>query len=256
MSHYAVCSVKGAPGATTLALAMTCALTHAQGQPAAMVEADPAGGDLAALLGLATVPGMVSLAAAARHQSAWPDIRGHGQNLPAGGWALLGPTDPAQASAAIATLRSRLMTSLGPAAAGGVIDCGRWTPASPASPLLREVTATAICIKASVAAIEAVRVRAAELWDVTGGRLGLVVMGRGRYGAGEIEACTGLRVVGEIGYDERGCSGLLGATWTRVDRSSVVRSARSIAERLSAFSPPRPAGPQTNLHAWPTGVRQ
>jgi len=203
VSHFAICSVKGAPGATTLALAMTCALTHAKGEPAALVEADPAGGDLAALLGLATDPGMVSLAAASRHQSAWPDARGHGQGLPGGGWALLGSTDPIQATATVATLGSRLGRALGMVAPDALFDCGRWTPSSPVAPLLAEATATVVCIGSSVAAIEAVRVRAGELWDATGGRVGIVINGHGRYSATEIEACTGLVVLAHPLSDPR-----------------------------------------------------
>jgi len=141
VSQFAVCSVKGAPGATTLALAMSCALTHAHSQPAALVEADPAGGDLAARLGRATDPGMVSLAAASRHGSAWPDVSAHGQPLPRGGWVLLASTDPTQAAATVITLASRFGPALGEVARDAVFDCGRWTPASPATRLLLEVTA-------------------------------------------------------------------------------------------------------------------
>lgn len=256
MSQFAVCSVKGAPGATTLALAMACALTHAHGQAAGLVEADPAGGDLAAHLGLATDPGMVSLAAASRHHAAWPDVRAHSQDLPAGGWVLLASTDPAQAAATVTTLGTRLGPALGQVARDAVLDCGRWTPASPATRLMRESTATAVCIRSSVPAIEAVRVRAGDLWDATGGRLGLVVIGPRQYGPEEIQACTGLPVIGEIGPDRRGFAGLLGVAKGRVGRSSLVRSARSITERLDAFAPPPPAAPTEPLAAaWPTGAR-
>lgn len=256
MSQFAVCSVKGAPGATTLALAMSCALTHAHSQPAALVEADPAGGDLAARLGLATDPGMVSLAAASRHGSAWPDVSAHGQPLPGGGWVLLASTDPTQAAATVITLASRFGAALGEVARDAVFDCGRWTPASLATRLLLEVTATAVCITSSVPAIEAVRVRAGDLWDATGGRIGLVVMGPGRYGADEIAASTGLPVLGEVGADARGCAGLLGATKTRMERSPLVRSARSITERLDALAMPSPAAPQEPLAtSWPSGAR-
>lgn len=240
MSQFAVCSVKGAPGATTLALAMTCALAHSRGD-AALVEADPAGGDLAALLGLPIEPGMTSLAAASRHHSASPDLRAHAQVLPAGGWALLGSTDPTQAGPTVATLASRLLHAVDEEARDAVIDGGRWTPASPITPLLREVTATVICLTSSVPAIEAVRVRASDLWESTGGRVGLVVIGPDRYGAEEIEACTGMPVVGAVPWDERAYSGLFGAAKTRVERSSLVRAARSIVDRLDAIGEATPS---------------
>lgn len=253
MSQFVVCSVKGAPGATTLALAMTCALAHAHGNDAALIEADPAGGDLAALLGLPIEPGMVSLAAACRHHSTSPDLRAHGQSLPAGGWALLGSTDPTQAAPTVVTLVSRLRNALGQAARDAVIDGGRWMPSTPISPLVREATATVVCLTSSVSAIEAVRVRAGDLWESTGGRVGLVVVGPDRYGAEQIEGCTGLPVAGAVPWDERAYSGLFGAAKTRVERSPLVRAARSIVDRLDATttaSPRQPSVP-TSSH----GVR-
>lgn len=234
MNQFALCSVKGAPGTTTLALAMTSALAHDLGD-AALVEADPAGGDLAGLLGLALDPGMASLAAASRHQSVWPDVHAHAQTLPAGGWALLGSTDPAQASATIATLASRLAASLGSAVPAAIVDCGRWATSSPTADILGSVTATAVCIRAQVPSIEAVRVRAKDLWEATGGRVGLVVCGHDPYGADQIEAATGLPVLGQVPGDAKACMSLVGAGRTRVDRLPLVRAARSIADALAAF---------------------
>lgn len=239
MNQFALCSVKGAPGTTTLALAMTSALAHDLGD-AALVEADPAGGDLAGLLGLAVDPGMASLAAASRHQSVWPDVRAHAQTLPAGGWALLGSTDPAQAAATITTLASRLSPSLGAAVPAAVVDCGRWGTSSPTAGILGSVTATAVCIRARVPSIEAVRVRAKDLWEATGGRVGLVVCGPDPYGADQIEAATGLRVLGHVPGDARAFSALVGAGRVRVDRLPLVRAARSIADALATLGPDAP----------------
>lgn len=240
MNQFALCSVKGAPGTTTLALAMTSALAADLGG-AAFVEADPAGGDLAGLLGLALDPGMASLAAASRHESAWPDVRAHAQTLPAGGWALLGSTDPAQASATIATLASRLSQSLQAAVPAAVVDCGRWASLSPTAGLLGSVTATAVCIRARVPSIEAVRVRARDLWEATGGRVGLVVCGHDPYGADQLEAATGLPVLGQVPDDPRACNALIGAGRVRVDRLPLLRAARSITEALAALGPDAPA---------------
>lgn len=242
MNQFALCSVKGAPGTTTLAMAMTSALAHDLGD-AALVEADPAGGDLASLLGLALDPGMASLAAASRHQSAWPDVRAHAQTLPAGGWALLGSTDPTEAAATIATLALRLPPSLDAAVPAAVVDCGRWATLSPTAGILSAVTATAVCVRARVASIEAVRVRAKDLWEATGGRVGLVVCGRDPYGADQIHEATGLRVVGQVPDDVRACNALVGAGRARVDRLPLIRAARSIVDALSALGPDAPLGP-------------
>jgi hypothetical protein len=236
---FALCSVKGAPGTTTLALAMTSALTHDLGD-AALVEADPAGGDLAGLLGLALDPGMATLAAASRHQSAWPDLRAHSQALPAGGWALFGSTDPTEATATIVTLATRLAPSLAAAVPAAVVDCGRFGTSPPTGGILNAVTATAVCMRARVPSIEAVRVRAKDLWQTTGGRVGLVVCGNDPYGAEEIQAATGLPVVGHVPDDDRACSSLVGAGRGRVDRLPLVRAARTIVDALAALGPDMP----------------
>lgn len=254
MKQFALCSVKGAPGTTTLALAMTTALARDFGG-AALVEADPAGGDLAGLLGLALDPGMASLAAASRHESAWPDVCGHAQALPAGGWALFGSTDPAQASATVATLASRLAPVLDGATPAAVFDCGRWGSSSPTAAILRSVTATAVCVRAQVPSIEAVRVRVKEVWEATGGRVGLVVCGHDPYGADQIEAATGLPVLGHVPRDARACTLLVGAGHARVDRLPLVRAARSISEALATLGSD---GPKATLatEAYPNGAKR
>lgn len=240
MTTVAVCSLKGAPGATTAALALTAALHRSQSD-AVVVEADPAGGDLAAMLGLATDPGLVTLAAASRHHSAWPDLQPHVQPLPGGGWVLLAPTDPSQAYAAIRSLADRLVQALDGSVPAAVVDCGRWSPWSPATPLLRQVSTTVVCIEATVQGIEAARVRADELRDATAGRVGLAVVGQQRYSADEIATCTRLPVLGALPEDGRGLRSLLGATHFRPERTALVRSARSLADALNPWDGRRAA---------------
>ena len=65
MTTLALASVKGSPGVTTTALA----LASWWPRPVVIVEADPAGGDLAARLGLPEEPGLVGLAASLRRNS-------------------------------------------------------------------------------------------------------------------------------------------------------------------------------------------
>lgn len=230
---YALCSAKGAPGTTVFSLALTCALANMHEEGVALVEADPVGGDIAAFLGLSTDPGMVSLAAAARHQSAWPDITAHAQRLPAGGLALLGSTDPTQATSSITTLASRLRLALGSMAAA-VVDCGRWQSNSPASPIVRDAAATIVCLRPTVASIESVRVRAQQLWEASQGPLGLAVMGDGPYSADEVQAATGLPVLVTVPQDRRGIGVLCGGSSRpgTAARLPIVRAARTVIDRL------------------------
>ena len=102
--------------------------------------------------------------------------------------------------------------------------------------LLAAATATAVGLCPTVAAIESVRVRADDLWQITGGRVGLVLMGRNPYAEGEIDACTGLAVLGTIPHDYRGVDALTGAVRSRsVTRTPLVRAARSLLGQLAIF---------------------
>ena len=71
MTAIGVFSVKGSPGATTLALALA---QHGHTQGAVLIEADAAGGDLALRYGIAQRPGLAQLAARARHTDARRDV--------------------------------------------------------------------------------------------------------------------------------------------------------------------------------------
>ena len=139
MTVLAVCSVKHSPGATTLALALTSAWSNAEASddvPVVLVEADPTGGDLGARLGLSLDPGLVALAASARHAGSGLDVLANAQPLPCGGVAVLGPVNPQQAEAALSTIGPRLCESLR-GLGGGVIDCGRWAVGAHTSDVMR-----------------------------------------------------------------------------------------------------------------------
>ena len=64
MSVVAIVGAKHSPGATTLAVALASAAPV--DQRALVVEADPAGGDIAARAGMSLDPGLLTLAAAGR----------------------------------------------------------------------------------------------------------------------------------------------------------------------------------------------
>jgi hypothetical protein len=122
-------SVKGSPGVTTTALALAARWPASWRR--VLIEADPAGGDLAARYGLPLTPGLMGLAAAAR-RSTDPDlVWEHTQELPGGLPVVAGPTRADQAHAALAAVCG----ADGPAGVLGaftgrsdvvaIIDCGR-----------------------------------------------------------------------------------------------------------------------------------
>ena len=92
-----------------------------------LVEADPAGGMLAAAAGLRPEPGLVSLAAAARRHDEPVVAFEHCQALPDGIPVLCGPPGPERARSALAML-SGLLGRLGELDAEVFVDCGRFEP--------------------------------------------------------------------------------------------------------------------------------
>ena len=237
MTVIAVCSAKHSPGATTLALALVTAWaskTARADTPPVLVEADPSGGDLAARLGLGADPGLVSMAAAARHPSSDIDLIGHAQPLPCGGMAILGPSNPDQAEAAVAALASRLSSGLGKLGCG-VIDCGRWGRGSAASDAMRGADLTLVVVRPDVAGIAHARERIDTLRAAADRRLGVVLVGERPYGVQSVMDTLGHSMVMTVSVDRDGAQMLLGRARARSAwRSQLVRSARSVLDAAEA----------------------
>ncbi|RKN11570.1 hypothetical protein D7319_06490 [Streptomyces radicis] len=101
----ACASVKGAPGATTTALALAVAWPDVavdEVRPV-VVEADVAGGDVAARMSRSHAPGLLDLAAAAR-RSHPGSVLGAAQELPFGVRAVLAPSGARQCREAVRLL--------------------------------------------------------------------------------------------------------------------------------------------------------
>ena len=85
---HSLASVKGSPGATTLACLV--AASWRSGRRAVLVELDPGGGDLAIRFGLSPRIGWSALEGAARHGRDSIDVESHLQVLPGGLQVLAG----------------------------------------------------------------------------------------------------------------------------------------------------------------------
>lgn len=246
MTVVALCSLKHSPGVTTLGLALTTAAA-CLGQ-AALVEADPAGGDLAAYVGCASDPGLVSLAAALRHPGTPADVAAHTIPLPIGGRAVVGPGDAGQASAALAAVSRRLPIDLTTGFDHAVIDCGRIGPVSPAWPVLEQADRVLVVVPATLAGIDHLRSWTAELFGRIRGHLGVVLSGPGPYRPDEVASATSLTVEGTLPRDPRGAAGLTGLLSAKAARRTPLgRAARSLAESL--FGPSPAEQPPTPMRA-------
>ena len=229
----AICSLKGSPGVTTWAVAL--AASWPQLARAVLVECDPSGGSLATRFGLAPAPGLVSLAAAARRDTAPGLLWSHVQALPGGLPAVVAPPGADYTRVALHTLldsRPSVSALRGVAAQGAVViaDCGRLDATSPALSIARE--ADRVLLLARPLADELTTLAAGlsmvDLWSM---RPALLLVGSG-YPAGEVVHEIGIPVLAAIPQDTRGVGALCGHSGVR--RSRLGRTAREVATRLSA----------------------
>ncbi len=232
-------SVKGV-GVTTLAVALAARWPRAN---AVVVEADPAGGDLAFRFGHHREPGLAELAADARRGSRGLDLAAYAQRLSVDVDVVFGPAAPAtpHAVSAVAALadgggldvlriaaRDRLV----------VMDVGRLEWQSPALALACAADVLLLVTRGGLDGVDAVQVRRDGLLAVPGLRASvrLVLTGRLFSPADEIVRATGLPVAVLIPDDRRGAavlSGQVGARWgwTRLE---LPRAARALALSLDA----------------------
>lgn len=244
MTVIAVTSVKHSPGATTLALALVAAASAGRAaaeRQAVLVEADPAGGDLAGRIGLALEPGLVSLAASARHPGSPVDIADHAQPLPCGGLVVLGPTSPELAEGAVRTLADRLADAVRSFDLG-VVDCGRWGSGSPAAAVLARSDWTLVVVRPDLVGIDHLRSRIDALRRVAGGGFGIAMAGDQPYHAQAVAEATGCTNIIALAVDPEGVDALHGGRRTGLVRKSrLVRSARSVLDAIAPAQYPVPA---------------
>lgn len=231
-------SLKGAPGVTTLCVAL--AARWPDPWQAVVIEADPAGGDLAPRYRLPVMPGLVSLAAAARRSTDPELVSEHVQLLAGGLPVVAGPTRPDQARAALAAIIGAdghagvLGSFTGRGDVVAVVDCGRLDPNSPTAGII--AAADQLLILARPQADElahAADLVAAGSTVASGAALTrLVLVGPG-YPPSEVEREVGLTVAGSIPWDPRTAAAVSGRS-ARVPRARarLVRAATWLAAEL------------------------
>jgi len=233
MTVVAVVGSKHAPGASTLAVALA-ALARG-GQPVLVVEADPAGGDLAARSGLPLDPGLLTLAAAGRRGLTPQLIEAHTQVLPNGVPALLAPASPEHAHAAIIGIGAALASSLRDRQGTTVIDGGRLDARSCAAELVRSADVIVVVFRPTVEGVEHARMR---LLSLSGTRVIAAMLGERPYRAAEVAAALGDIELCVIDEDAHAATAIGAAMpldrWLR--RTALVRSAHSLLDRISTDS--------------------
>jgi len=214
----AVCSCKGSPGATTVAVGLAGCWP---GGGAVVVEADPHGGDLGDRFGYATPPGVGSAATVARHGTGPGWLGEHLQRLPLGVQVLLGPRSAESATAAVASLARRpegLRDHGGPAV---IVDVGRMGLGSAAAPLVAAADVLLVVTRPDLADLRHVATGLARLPHPVRRRARLVLAGSGTYGPREISRDLGVPVAVSVPADRWGAAVLAG-------RSGIVRGWRRL----------------------------
>lgn len=186
-----VASVKGSPGATTLAAVL--ALVWRGDQPAVLVEADCAGGDVGRWHWVPDTPGVASLAAACRTGAV--TVAEHVRRLPIGVQVVVGPAARSPATVAVGLL-GQADPTLWTTAFPVVVDVGRLEPDAPSTALLRHARVVLVVARgdeASLLRVADVKLPAGDVW--------LVLVGDCAYSSDEITQVTELPVAARLPWD-------------------------------------------------------
>lgn len=239
MTLIALGSVAGSPGASTLALGLAAVWP---GDHAVLVEADPDGGRLGAELGVATEPGLVAAALAARSAGCTgPDLVDQVAAPLDDGWSLIpGPPSPEQSSAVL----SRSAPSLARVFAGAghvawLVDCGRLSTRSPAMPIATAAQSVVLVSHGSFASLQLMPARVSALVSARCA-VGLAISGPTLWPADEIASFVGCDVVAilpnvRVRRTARSMAGGEWAAWWAV--------VRRLVEHLQAVPAPTPLSP-------------
>ncbi|MGP4115008.1 hypothetical protein ACTWP5_29410 [Streptomyces sp. 4N509B] len=231
---FAVASVKGSPGVTTtvMALAASWPADADGGVRPVVVEADTAGGDLAARLGLAHVPGLLDVAAAARRPRPG-SVLGAAQELPFGVRAVLAPAGAGQCREAVRLLGADAGRVLrgGPDDVGTVlVDVGRVETLDQG--LAGVADGLVLVTRGGVDALAHLFPHR-ELAALTR-RVVVAVVGPCAYGPAEIAAVSGAHQVVRVPWTPASAAVLCGTSAKRLRASGWRRSPLlAAAERLA-----------------------
>lgn len=259
MAVVTFCSAKGSPGVTTA----TMAIGALWPRKVLVVDADPAGGDLALRLpqvdGSPTEPGtgLLSLAPLARRGLTADTVLGHRQILAGGLEIIAGLTDPAQ-SRALAPLWRDFAGAFDTLPGGdALVDLGRLAGLDPVEmPLLQRSRLIVLVLRPTVSQVLHARERLRVLDQWVGSsqqhagvpRVGVLVVAgpsdqHDAVGAVETlrDAAPWAESLGHLAFDPAGAAVFEGGSVRRPERTLLIRTAREVTERIVSLVVPRQA---------------
>jgi hypothetical protein len=232
--RVAFACARSSPGVTTALLA--CASVW-PGR-VLLVEASEDGGALATRFALPIEPGLTTLAAASRHDTAGGAqlVESHVQPLPGSQRivALLGPASMEPAQALLRTAATRLATLLRavPGDTSVLIDAGRLSSPSLAGPLVADADRLLLVARPRVEELTALAHRLPVLAGL-GPAPEVLLVGDQPYGPGEVGDTLGVAVIGVLARDVDAADALAAVASTRrLGRSQLLRTASGIVDTL------------------------
>jgi MinD-like ATPase involved in chromosome partitioning or flagellar assembly len=239
MSLVTVGSVRGGPGATTVAVALA-AVWARRGRDPFLVEADPDGGVLAARFGLGHRPSLTELGVRARTSIHPDDLWPAAQALSAPGAdhpvpVVVAHPSADQCQAALRTVGPRLGGLLDSLPEHDVVaDVGRLRPGSPALTLVEESSLLLLVLRPRLEEIDAVAQRITALNERRGVRL--VLIGNDPYPAVEVASVLSVGVLGVVADDGRSAPAFRGDRNVHgIGRLPLLRSTRALALEVAAL---------------------
>lgn len=239
MSLICFASIKRSPGTTLTALATAAAWPCPDGRRKLLLEADADGGSLAVRYQMATKPGLLTLAAAARKSLTREDLWTHAQALPGGLPVVLAPDGPEQATGVLRASGRELGDWLrGLPDVDVIVDLGRLSMGSAAMDLALGSDVLLIVARPEAEQLQPAVQRMTALARVCSS-VGWVLIGEQPYSEKDVEDAYGFPVVKVIPNDSRAARLLeTGTNPSKLKRSALVRSVSSLAEALSDWLHP------------------
>jgi hypothetical protein len=224
-------SVRAAPGATTVALL----LAGCWRRPAVLLEADPAGGVLAARYRLGRTPGLADLAAAVENHAARAAVWSSAQALPGGLPVVVAPESGDITGGILADVAGPLGEWCARLEdADVIVDCGRVGAGSSALGLAKAADVIAVVVRPRAEELYSAAHRVQALVQGADAPVGLVLVGDRPHGPDEITRQLGVRVLGVIADDPRAATALQdGGSARSLRRSLLVRSVQSLVDDLT-----------------------
>lgn len=238
MSLWVVGSVHGAPGATTLAMALGAAWPVTEGRARLVVEADPDGGVLAARFDrLRADRTLADVAVAVKRDGHAGRVSEFARMVWDGLPVVVGHPSARAMVSVLDHNADRLAAAFSSAVDLDVIvDAGRLTVRSAALPLAAAATAVLVVSRCRLEDVAGLRHTGEEL-----GRVGvnpwLVAVGDGVYPPAEVGTEAGLVLAAALPYDRQSAAVLSGEGTAdgRLRRSGLWRTVRELAAGLHRY---------------------